>query len=384
MKKVFVHKKTIVRFIILFVALINIGFIATAAMALTLNDGAVHDIDYAIFETVYIYNNVDPPHNPTTVNFLPGGYADRIYAYDESKINVSTGSTLYIYADDHSTITLLGGSKEQGRITLSGYATLHAIGGAGANPLRANENSTVIIEAGHFDGFFLNDNSTLVMNGGSIRHFMQSGGKAVLYNGQVLQFYIEYNAQLTVLGGYYGLEEGPRFGGNILIKGGHWDAPGEGGISDGVCTLIGYSFNIPFGTYTTEDNITNLIGILSDGSTFEWQSFSFTGGTLIVAAVPEVAIDNIIAFFDESVADGSLTGYGPGNSANGRLNALRNILEMAGDLINIGDIEGACGQLKAALKKCDDKRKPPDFVTGLAASELYDLILELMDELGCE
>jgi len=56
MKKVFVHKKTIVRFIILFVALINIGFIATAAMALTLNDGAVHDIDYAIFETVYRAN----------------------------------------------------------------------------------------------------------------------------------------------------------------------------------------------------------------------------------------------------------------------------------------------------------------------------------------
>jgi len=29
------------------------------------------------------------------------------------------------------------------------------------------------------------------------------------------------------------------------------------------------------------------------------------------------------------------------------------MLEMAGDLIGIGDIEGACKQLKSALGKCD-------------------------------
>jgi hypothetical protein len=60
------------------------------------------------------------------------------------------------------------------------------------------------------------------------------------------------------------------------------------------------------------------------------------------------------------------------------------MLETAGDLIAIGDIEGACGQLKAALKKCDGKPKPPDFVTGSAASELCAMISDLMAELGCE
>ena len=92
-------------------------------------------------------------------------------------------------------------------------------------------------------------------------------------------------------------------------------------------------------------------------------------------------IDAILIFFDESVADGSLTGQCPGKSANGRLNALRKMLEMAGDLINT---EGACAQLKAAMEKCDGDPLQPDFVTGLAASELYAMISDLMAELGCE
>ena len=86
----------------------------------------------------------------------------------------------------------------------------------------------------------------------------------------------------------------------------------------------------------------------------------------------------------EFVSGGTLEGDGPGNSANGRLNALRNMLEMAGDLIGIDDIEGACVQLHAALGKCDGDSPPPDFVAGLAASELYTMITELMAELGCE
>jgi hypothetical protein len=95
-------------------------------------------------------------------------------------------------------------------------------------------------------------------------------------------------------------------------------------------------------------------------------------------------IEDILDFFDESIANGTLTGDGPGNSANGRLNALRNMLEMAGDLISIGDIEGACGQLKSALGKCDGESPPPDFVAGEAVYEFHDMITELMAELGCE
>jgi hypothetical protein len=92
----------------------------------------------------------------------------------------------------------------------------------------------------------------------------------------------------------------------------------------------------------------------------------------------------ILDFFDASVADSSIVGIGNGSSGNGRLNALKNMLKMAGDLINIGDIEGACDQLKAAQKKCDGDSSPPDFVSGDAVTELNYMITELMIELGCE
>jgi len=106
--------------------------------------------------------------------------------------------------------------------------------------------------------------------------------------------------------------------------------------------------------------------------------------TTLVGPAPIPSVDAILTFFDESVADDTLTGDGQGNSANGRLNALRSMLEMAGDLIAIDDIEGACGQLKAALGKCDGDSPPPDFVAGSAASELCAMISDLMAELGCE
>jgi hypothetical protein len=95
-------------------------------------------------------------------------------------------------------------------------------------------------------------------------------------------------------------------------------------------------------------------------------------------------VQSILTYFDESVADCSLTGDGFGESASHRLNALRNMLEIAGELISIGDIDGACVQLDAASRKCDGTSPPPDFATGDAALELNDIISELMLELGCD
>jgi hypothetical protein len=98
----------------------------------------------------------------------------------------------------------------------------------------------------------------------------------------------------------------------------------------------------------------------------------------------KVAIPVILNFFDESVADGSLVGEGPGKSAENRLNALRNMLETAGNLIDAGDYQAACGQLMAVYKKTDGDPKAPDFVSGPAAIELAIMILDLMDNLGCQ
>jgi hypothetical protein len=105
---------------------------------------------------------------------------------------------------------------------------------------------------------------------------------------------------------------------------------------------------------------------------------------LEITVVPEPSIDAILEFFDESVSNYTLEGDGPGNSANGRLNALRNMLELAFALIDMGDTEGACGQLNSALLKCDGVSLPPDFVAGSAVADLNDMISKLMAKLGCD
>ena len=108
-------------------------------------------------------------------------------------------------------------------------------------------------------------------------------------------------------------------------------------------------------------------------------------GVGVPAEVPPAQqIMNILVFMDEAVDSGSLVGDGPGNSASGRLGALRNMIEAAGDLIEAGETEEACVQLEAAYRKCDDFPKPPDFVAGEAAPTLADMIEDLMDSLGCE
>jgi hypothetical protein len=110
-------------------------------------------------------------------------------------------------------------------------------------------------------------------------------------------------------------------------------------------------------------------------------------GTGVEATGEPVSIQDILDFFEQSVTDGSLVGSGLGNSASGRLKALRNMLEAAGDLIDGGFIEDACYQLQDAYDRCDGESLPPDFVTGPALEGddgLPQMILDLMAELGCD
>jgi hypothetical protein len=94
-------------------------------------------------------------------------------------------------------------------------------------------------------------------------------------------------------------------------------------------------------------------------------------------------IEEVLDFVDEAVGAGTLIGEGPGKSGDNRLNALINMLEEAQSLIEAGLYEDACDQLWSAYRKCDGDPRPPDFVTGPAADDLADMILLVMDELGC-
>lgn len=96
-------------------------------------------------------------------------------------------------------------------------------------------------------------------------------------------------------------------------------------------------------------------------------------------------IEEILEFFDTAVESGGLFGIGPTvTSAEGKLNAFRNMLEEAAYLIANGYIAEACQQLSAIYRKTDGMTPPPDFVAGEGSEHLAEMILALMNDLGCE
>jgi beta propeller repeat protein len=125
---------------------------------------------------------------------------------------------------------------------------------------------------------------------------------------------------------------------------------------------------------------TNTLVITTDAGTVE---VPLSGTGVSVAPPPQQQIAEILAFFDASVAAGTLVGSGNGNSASGRRKALRNMIEAAGDLIQQGRIEDACRQLADAANRTDGAERPPDFVEGPAAAELRVRIELLRSTLGC-
>jgi PKD repeat protein len=128
----------------------------------------------------------------------------------------------------------------------------------------------------------------------------------------------------------------------------------------------------------TTDTFTGTLVVTTDDATID---VSLIGtGVQTQPSLPDM-IDDILAFFDQSVDDGTLYGLGSGNSADNRRDALRNMIEAAGDLIVDEEYERAYGQLAAALKKTDGEDKPPDFVGGSSADDLAGMILEVMAEL---
>jgi hypothetical protein len=100
---------------------------------------------------------------------------------------------------------------------------------------------------------------------------------------------------------------------------------------------------------------------------------------------PLEQIANILAFFDESVEQGTLQGCGVWPCmAKMRLKAFRHMIKATSDLID-GEWYGlACLQLKRILLRCDDEPWPPDFVQGEAVPQLVSMVQELRDSLGCE
>ncbi len=109
-----------------------------------------------------------------------------------------------------------------------------------------------------------------------------------------------------------------------------------------------------------------------------------TDTIIAISSNPGEQIATAITFFGDSITNKTLTGVGTTEtSADGKLNALENMLKQAEALIQSGSIADACIQLSDAYKT-DGDPNPPDFVTGPARAQLASQIQSLMTSLGCQ
>jgi len=189
---------------------------------------------------------------------------------------------------------------------------------------------------------------------------------------------------ITIMNPLGGTYEDPVYIENISLMGGGSGSfevtvnPAGSTIQPGESNDVGITF-----TPSAEGYVSTTLQIASDDPVFPLIEVALGGEGVLDELPPEGQIAAILGFFDAAVEAGSLEGDGPGNSAGNRLNAQRNMIEACGDLIEDELYEDACGQLAAALKKCDGQPNPPDFVTGEAAAVIKSMIEVLRATLGC-
>lgn len=143
---------------------------------------------------------------------------------------------------------------------------------------------------------------------------------------------------------------------------------------------IGVDFEVTFAP-VAEGTVTATVQVASDDSDEGVVEVVLTGNGIILEVPPTQQIQDILDFVDASVAIGTMQGYGPGNSAEKRLNALKNMIESASDLIEAGANADAIDQLQSISKKTDGASKPQDFVVGEAVAELNTMVEALIADL---
>ncbi len=112
-------------------------------------------------------------------------------------------------------------------------------------------------------------------------------------------------------------------------------------------------------------------------------SVPIEGNGVRVAQSPGELVLDLLAFYNSSVANGTLCGTGKGNSPQGRVTSFRNKIEAVVYLVAAGKYDEAVSKLRDDLApKCDGIGNPPDFLDGSAREELYTRIQQLISLLA--
>ena len=338
-------------------------------------DGGFHDVYYLIPNTDPYGLAVD---FGTTVNVLPGAYVQGgYYAGDVSAIGTVNfyggivDGTVYVYSS--GTVTVYGSAFAQDGVALDPSVTQLAspasfvLAGQFENgdPIHLNIN----LDPGAV--LYLNWPApepdivvypvSMEMDFGNIEVGQSSTGIVQIYNNGNSDLHVD-SATLT---------GDPAF--TLSIN------PVPVTVAPGVTVDIEITF-----TPMVDEYVTASLVLTSDDPD-ESSVDVFLGGEGVITEVPpSQQIQNIIDFFDQSIEDGTIIGYGPRNCPEKRVIAIRCMLEAAGHLIDAGYTRLAIITLNAVDRISDGKKCPQDFIVGENVAPfnamVNDLITALQEE----
>lgn len=284
-----------------------IGLTDAPAMALVLDDGAVHNNPVAAAdEQLEVYNNTDPPYNYTTVNFTsPVDHAfQRISTYDDTRLNIASRPESSVTGHDQSLITILpNGDISRGFDALDQTRVL-VNGDVWSTTFNLFDRSEAILSGGFIQFLRLNDESRFVMTDGWVDFLNRFDGKrGIIFGGYFGNLWgsmkVRSNSDLAVYDGSITFEGTLSTEGSLRIYG------GDGWVHEynnlevkrtGRCYVYGSDFNYSYGTYTCSDtdgcHFGPLSGTLADGSPISIKIYLSDGSNLILRKPTTLTIGN--------------------------------------------------------------------------------------------
>lgn len=347
-------------------------FCTIPALAVFFDDGGVHDVDYVIPNTELPGLGVN---FGTTANVLPGAWIQGGYYQGDvfalGTVNFYGGivdGVVYVYSS--GTVTVFGSNFAQDGTPLDPSTTqlaspasfvLTGLYGNG-DPI----NLTISLDAGAV--LYLNWPApepninvypvSLEIDFGDIEVGQSSTA--------IIQIYNNGNADLQV--NPVTLSGDTAF--TISLN------PTPAAVPPGITVDIEITF-----TPAAEGYVTASLIITSDDADQPSVDVFLGGAGVITEIPPAQQILNIIDFYDQSIADGTILGYGPGNSPEKRVKALRHMLVAVGHLINNEYNQLAIIMLKAVERKSDGEKCPQDFIVGENVTPFNTMVNDLITDL---
>ncbi len=134
-------------------------------------------------------------------------------------------------------------------------------------------------------------------------------------------------------------------------------------------------------TPTAAGTVGATLQITSDDPDESIAVVTVTGQAVAPVVTPYEQIKAMIAFYDESVQNGTILGVGKSKCAKVNVYAIKETLKITKALIHCQRNRCAIGVLKELDKFTDGKSKPADLVTGSAVAELNARIKTLLETL---